>query len=239
MDTRNDFERLSSCMLNSISELELMPNYMLVKFKNTHSETVGGILTNEGAKASNYSAYSDRVAVVITPPTKLTCVLNKEGTMYHECDIDVEVGDEVFFDPTESLHGQKLFFNGNYEEEYTIARYDSLVLAKRNGEVIMCNGYVLLEEVHETEKVLEFEKDKPIFNQGIVRYLGKPNKRYTTKNKGSKSFRTDDGVDIKIEDKVLLDMPQFTWSLEDWCFAVFDNRKMYRVAKRYMIACVL
>lgn len=230
---KNDFELLDTIVVKDISDIVLMPNKVLVQFKDNHSKTVGGIETNVSAIAGNYAAYSDRVATVFGVPEKLTCVKNKEHTMLWECDVDIEVGDEVFFDPTESLHSQKVYCEKD-KQTYAISFYGSIVLAKRKDTVIMCNGYVLLEQVYEEKSKLGLEKEKPIFNQGIVSYVGKPNKRYRVKNKNG-YYRTDEGCDIKVGDMVLLDMPQYTWMLEDWCFAVFDNRNMYKVAKRYMI----
>lgn len=233
---KNDFERLNTIVVDSIENFKLMPNKVLVEFFNGHSKTVGGIETSAFSIASNYAAYSDRTAKVVKIPEKLTCSKHDSTSMLWECDVDVEVGDYVFFDPTESLHGQKIFCKKD-NKVFTIAFYGSIVLAKRLNNVIMCNGYVLLEQVYETEKVIAYEKDVPIFNQGIVSYIGKPNKKYRVKNKNG-NYRTDDGCDIEVGDRVILDMPQYTWMLEDWCFAVFDNRKMYKVAKRYMIAGV-
>ena len=96
-----------------------------------------------------------------------------------------------------------------------------------------------MEQVYKTKRVVDYEKEEPIFNEGIVACLGVPNIRYRTKNKGSRNFRTDEGCPIKVGDRVWLSDPQLSWFLEDWAFAVFNDRKMYKVAKRYMIGGIL
>jgi co-chaperonin GroES (HSP10) len=231
MDTRNDFERKRKQRVLSIDSLIPMPNYMIVKFNNNHEKTVGGIITSEGAKSFEYSKYSDRSGIVIKPPYQLTCEKGDESSMLWETDIMVQKGDEVFFDATEDLHSQKIICG---DSEYSICRYDAAVLAKRGKEIVMLNGYVLLEPIYITKKALEFEKKEMVFNEGMVRYLGMPNKKYRVKGK-NKNYRSDEGCPINIGDYVWLSDPQLVWFLEDFCFAIFDDRKMYRVCKRYMI----
>jgi co-chaperonin GroES (HSP10) len=229
-DYKNDFERLGIYSIEDLFKWEMMPNKVLVKFHNTHEKTVGGIDIAPSSIPFNYGQYTDRSATVVKVCRNLVCSKGDENSMLWECDIDILPGDEVFFDPTESLHAAKF----SYEEEiYSIANYSSIVLAKRDGKVVVCNGYVLIEQVYRNKVALSYEKQEPIFNEGIVRYFGKPNKRYRTKFENRP--RSDEGCPIKEGDRILLSHPQLTWFLEDWCFAVFDNRKIYKVCKRYMI----
>jgi hypothetical protein len=116
-------------------------------------------------------------------------------------------------------------------------------------EIIMLNGYILLEpyknkniQFTETEKQLysfeqkggkvpDFVWDRMPCRMGIVRYIGKPNKRYMTqKSKWSDSF------DIKVGDTVVF-LPERDIFLEYSLHAKLEGKKQFfRVQNHDIIA---
>lgn len=109
-------------------------------------------------------------------------------------------------------------------------------------KIIPINGYCIIEpvigeEYEKSEKqykkagldIPQGLKGKFSTKYGIVKYLGKSNRNYRTKD-------SDDGCNIKIGDKVIMrkiaDIP-----LEYEYHATFDGRKKYfRVQRRYITA---
>jgi co-chaperonin GroES (HSP10) len=136
---------------------------------------------------------------------------------------EVEVGDHVHFNYFASLHGTDVW----------VGKDDGLVAAKRGEEVIILNGYVILEAVEEEKR------DNGIYSpahtdntRGIVRYMG--GKRVYD------SPHLTDEIDLEIGDTVLIRKGAPVVPLERQKYlATFDNGKMYRRVKRNDIAAVL
>jgi hypothetical protein len=107
------------------------------------------------------------------------------------------------------------------------------VAARRGGEIIILNGYVLLEEV------MEEKKDNGIWSpvhkltdRGIIRFMG-------SKREYDLPQLTDD-IDIAIGDEVLLRKGAHIIPMERQKYlATFDDGKMYRRVKRSDIVAVI
>jgi co-chaperonin GroES (HSP10) len=143
---------------------------------------------------------------------------------------EAEVGDRVFFNYFASIHGTDIWVG---KELYRLIRYDGLVAARRRGEVIILNGYVLLEEVNrENRSDALWSPSSKDNTRGIVRYMG-GRRKYDSPN------LTDD-IDIEIGDLVLIrkGAPVVPFERQSY-LATFDDGKLYRRVKRMDIAAVL
>lgn len=109
---------------------------------------------------------------------------------------EVMVGDRVWFSYRGSLHGIDVWVG---KELYRLINYDMLTAAERNGEIIILNGYVLLEEVIEgpTSDIVYAGEQKANPTKGIVRFMG-------TKREYPSHYPYTDDIDLEIGDEVLI-----------------------------------
>lgn len=145
-------------------------------------------------------------------------------------DNEVQVGDQTWFNYFSSLHGTDVWVG---KELYRLIRYDGLVAAKRGEEIIILNGYVLLEEVmEEKEDNGIWSPAHKLTDRGIIRYLG-------SKRVYDIPALTDD-IDLNVGDTVLLRKGAHVIPMERQKYlATFDDGKMYRRVKRSDIVAVL
>lgn len=101
-------------------------------------------------------------------------------------DIEVEVGDQVFFHYLQinnAISKKRIIHeDGKF---FIFVRYDSLFCAIRDGEVVMCNGWMLLKPVAKasdkiTAKSDRLPKDRQTFDplMGEIAHVGNPVKEY-------------------------------------------------------------
>ena len=178
---------------------------------------------------------------------------NKEDTnssMPWLCDMEVEIGDTVWFPPLESRNATAFECDGKY---FKLIPYRDLIVAKRKSrpphcgipgdiedwnpieQIICLNGYTLLEPVYYVNKSplslsKQGECDK---TRGIVRYLGFANREYIAP-------QYVDFQNLEVGDEVLLSPKTPLFLLERKSYlASFDNEKLYWCVQRRRIALVL
>lgn len=151
-------------------------------------------------------------------------------TESYTIDNEVQVGDQVWFSYFSSLHGTDVWVG---KELYRLIRYDGLVAARRGEEIIILNGYVLLEEVmEEKEDNGIWSPAHKLTDRGIIRYLG-------SKRAYDIPALTDD-IDLNVGDTVLLRKGAHVIPMERQKYlATFNDGKMYRRVKRSDIVAVL
>jgi co-chaperonin GroES (HSP10) len=144
---------------------------------------------------------------------------------------EIEVGDRVFFSYFASLHGTDVWVR---KELYRLIRYDGLVAAKRGNEVIILNGYVLLEAIEPKEKKEGIWSPAQVDRtRGVVRFMGQ--KRVYDHPK------LTDEIEIEIGDTVLLrkDCPVVPMERQKYLATFEGGDKMYRRVKRGDIVAVI
>ena len=145
-------------------------------------------------------------------------------------DNELQVGDHAWFSYFASIHGTDVWVG---RELYRLVPYSGMMAAKRNNEVIILNGFVLLEEVNKEDgsDVLWSPSSKDN-TRGIIRYMG-GKRKYDSPN------LTDD-IDIEIGDMVLIrkGAPIVPFERQSY-LATFDDGKLYRRVKRMDIAAVI
>lgn len=194
-------------------------------------------------------------ARVVKLPERLYFDKYDPRSMPWECDMDLEVGDLVWFNTIESYNAVEIECEGKF---YKIIPYQDIYCAKRELDdltnffkqvdfnphagrkielsdcVIMLNGYCLLKPIYiHTEHELAVDDTKEDKTRGIVAFIGKPNKQY--QNDSYMDFR-----DLRIGDLVLYNPNTPIFKLERTAYlAQFDDDNLYNVVQRRRIAIVL
>jgi len=184
-------------------------------------------------------------ATVYKCPPKLYYKRGDNLSMQWDVDMELQKGDIVFFNGMESSNAVEIICEGTI---YKLIPYQDIYCAKRLGkiwrgiggataeyEVIMLNGYVLLEQVYlENKSELAVSKQGEVDKtRGIVRYVGRPPKEYQRKE-------YCDIKDLEIGDMVLLAPNAPLFLLERTkALSTFDGDKLYWVTQRRRISMVL
>lgn len=180
-------------------------NFVIVKPYLDYSKTNSGIIIPP--EYLDEYQHSVRCSVVVRNPDKLVPIdkvtIDKAHPslptfMEWECDIETIEGDIIIHDYLDSMNAQKFVVNGDNTVYYMIP-YSGIYLIIRGNDVIVPNGYVILEDIFIKKRYLNYEKEEIDTKFAIVKYVGKPVKRYYNK-------LFDCGiVDVKAGDKVLID----------------------------------
>lgn len=198
-----------------------MNNRVLVKVTGDYDDGVRISKIADIVAAGGEWEESSRVVrhgVVAMIPDKLTSRSASENGMEWETELDVQVGDTVYFGIMASANAESVKIG---EDLYYLIHYSRFILRMRDNEITMLNGYVLLSEVIEKLRVsgliLEFG-DHVDKKSGVVTNIGKPNKSY---------YGTD-AVDAEVEvgDTVLFERKFFGY-LEDDLFATLPKGTGY------------
>lgn len=239
MNTDNPFEEIVPIVVDSLDDLDFptWKNIVVVKPLVDNDKTVGGILTSENIRAWSYSAHANRRAVVVSVPKSLSVDLRSQ---MHECEMDLKPGDMVYHTSLDGMEAIQILCDG---ELYKAISYSSFVLAKRGDDILMLNGYLLVEEEVKENKFLSFTsvdrnegRSKPV--DAVICYIGKRNSRYLIDEGNTRRKRFDSEENLNVGDRVYIPEAKRMWKLEEYAYAVFDNRKEYRVIQRHQIGAV-
>ncbi|MGD0340526.1 MAG: hypothetical protein ABSA76_02295 [Bacteroidales bacterium] len=164
-----------------------------------------------------------------------------------DCDMELKYGDKVvvyYLSIVNALNRKdpKCVYEG--DDRFVLIPYDRIYATMRDGKITPINGYVLTEEV-ENPAIMEerTRMEKMGLKQIILRknsitnvvysrvkYLGKPNRRYTEDD------HTDEGVDIAVGDiiisKKVSDIPM-QYSLHQ---KINQGEKLFRIQRRNIFA---
>jgi len=226
-----------------------MPNWLLVRLGRKPDEYIfkGGKLFVD--HTYNPTHHASVYGVVEQMPEKIIYKLSKSGeakgnSMQWDTDLEVEVGDTVWFSFTEVMYNLGVDFDkGNKMDDKKYFRedngdivmcvdYSQCFVAKRGDEIICLNGYCLIEPILEySDSVLEDWKE-PVQskNFGYVRCKGKPVREYESK--------TWVDADVEVGDLVMISRG-WALQLEHPLHRSFDNQTtLYKVQPRGIIASV-
>ena len=193
-------------------------------------------------------------AKVYRCPPKLYYERGDSLSMPWDCNMELQVGDTVFFNAIESRNSVEIVCEG---KTYKLLPYQDLYCAKRQVvpthkeifndlvifgelpppeyEVIMLNGYVLLERVYlENVSPLAVSKDAGLDKtRGIIRYVGSSPKEYQRKE-------YSDIKDLEVGDMVLFAPNSPLFLLErTTALSTFDGDNLYWCVHRRRISMVL
>lgn len=193
-------------------------------------------------------------ATVYKCPPKLYYKRGDNLSMPWDVDMELQVGDRVWFNGLESSNAVEVVCEGT---TYKLIPYQDIYCAKRSTmenlrdffcdlvvfnegtlkreEVIMPNGYVLLERVFlENKSKLAVSKQGEVDKtRGIIRFIGRPPKEYQRKE-------YCDIKDLEVGDMVLLAPNAPLFLLErTTALSTFDGDNLYWVTQRRRISMVL
>jgi len=234
------------------AKAKILNNYVAVellrveKDAKTHAGIYMGYLEDTTWEDDSETHPADIASVigrVVKLPPKLYYNPNdKSNSLPWDTDMELEIGDLVWFNFIESLNAnevdvdgkiiriipfQDLYvakredFNANWHKEYREDAY-------KTYETICLNGYVILEQVP-LPKISELDvvsEQKVYDDRGIVRYSGKPNRAYVDP-------RYSDNIEIQ-EGSLAYFRPGYQpFLLERRAyFAVFQGDKLFYCAQR-------
>jgi len=258
---KNKFEYFIPFVLDDIENLRIVEstNKVLIQiFPEDSEESVGGIIT-KGLNHFAFAKHAGRRGKVIKTCQKIIPCKNDTEFLLWQTDVQVKPGDEVWINYFDNLNSYPFTHK---DMDLKIIPYSAIICAIRDDEIIMCNGYTLLEDYTETVGFGEHKFEKKVNDQGIVRHIGKPNIRYyipvvkhtrTDKIREGRIGREIYGKadleylcedlskhdhkegELKEGDRVLIGDLRRVWYLEEWMYARFDNRKLFRVCQQYNI----
>jgi hypothetical protein len=216
----------------------------------THGGIYMGYNTDETWESDDETHPADIasvVGIVRKVPQKLYYTPDGQG-MPWDTDMELQVGDTVWFNIIESLNSVELAVDKSF---IRIIPFQDVYCAKRSTpipaqeidlgnmwyskkfrmehSVIMLNGYCLLEQVR-LPKLSELDvtsEDHVYEDRGIIRYLGTPNRTYTVS-------KYQDNTELKVGDMAFIRPGYKPFLLERrGYFAQFDSdHKLYWCVQR-------
>lgn len=166
---------------------------------------------------------------------------NGHRFMPWEVDMELEIGDEIFFNfdsVARVINGtDPLYIHG--DEVYIMVHYSTIVAAKRGGNLLILNGYCLVEPVtlKEEDEIFygksniitpDYISKHPSHRIGIIRYVGSPIKRYLS--------GTYEEPNVKPGDKILY-KDKLDISIEYELHRKFSEIKnLFKLQRRFMYA---
>ena len=171
--------------LTTIEGFKPLNNFVLLG-NPTSTESIGNLYIDTSYKPEDHVEIINEVMAV---PDRLK--FNE-----WETEMQLKVGDKVWVSYLSIIKGERVQVG---DSVYVLVPYEKIILTKREDEIVMLNGYVLLEPVTEEVKqsglIILLKTAKQASKRGIVRYIGPSNKRYTDENHS-------DDIDIKIGDMI-------------------------------------
>ena len=161
-----------------------------------------------------------------------------EFSMEYDVPIEIEKGDMVFFHYLQLSEAIK----NNYimmidDKMHVYVRYDQCFCAIRNKEVIMLNGWILLEPFGEEETLrsdlinvnLPFHRRKAHPLRGEIAHIGLPVKKYLWSK-----YETDQDIAVGYGDKVMF-LPHSDIPLEYGLHQTLE-KLYYRVQRKDLLS---
>lgn len=172
--------------------------------------------------------FAVRHGVVVKLPKELTSWKeNKTKGLHWVTEMQIEVGDVVFFMGMSAHETEKITFNGR---KFLLLHYEDLYVAKRNNDTIIClNGNVLLEPIYKPINKLIPDIKVEDSLRAKVAYIGLKNSEYR------KESRVDEDMEVGTIVYMSGIQPRH---LEMDMFLKFDGKK-YIVCQNYEIKATL
>lgn len=164
-------------------------NYVLIEVPLERHESVKMGNGEELYLDSTYEPekHARNYGTVLKVPDRLkySGVKGDEYSLEYDADMDLEVGDIAYFHYLESAkavkRGQVFEVDG---KRAVMIRYDRIFFARRGDELVMANGWILVEPIYEDEIksdiiiIPDTAKGKPKTLEGIVRHVGSGIREY-------------------------------------------------------------
>lgn len=235
-------------------DAKILSNYVAVellrveKDARTHGGIYMGYLEDSTWEDENETHPADIASVigkvVKLPPELYYNESDPNGSMLWKTEMELEIGDLVWFNFIESLNANEVEVDGKvirlipYSDIYVAKREHNSVSISPNSryiggidpyiDIICLNGYVLLEQVP-MSKLSELDvlsEQKAYEDRGIIKYFGTPNSTY---------------IGDKYSDNIKIEQGQLAFFKPGWkpfllerktYFATFEEDKLFWLAQR-------
>lgn len=234
--------------LNSISNIRPTVNRALIKipYGNNKVRLSSGVEVNIDVTfnpGKHVDVYGEVVALPLSKISRQYCGVEMSEVLEYDNDIDIQIGDIVYFDYLTSLIALGLMADKDADEGadidtmyinvdnsvYVFIRLDQIFLSVRGKEIIMHNGYLLVENVDKKNDLCKYMIDKQIeSNVGIVRYLGGCNRSYL-------SSRSCDTRDININDRVIFRDFNNQYLENQLHISLLEGKGLYKMQRRSIV----
>lgn len=200
-----------------------------VPHKNEDTVTTSGIyiVADQDFKPAEHA---ERWGYIYKLPPSLVFERGNPNTMSWKTEIEVEIGDKVWFDFRQALYATTYVVDGEW---YKVMDYEFLHLAYREDDdtVIPLNGYLLMREYRppkESDLLLDPDVDK---QYAVVVKAGSKNKEYIL------DFWNDD-IDVCDGDHVMFEVKTSCFPLEAQLHREFGDDKYILQQRKRVIAVV-
>jgi co-chaperonin GroES (HSP10) len=154
---------------DTVNKFKAVTNYVFIKIDdpNEYRKTKGGIYLYFNPEL-NRAKDTDRHGIVMSVCKTLFFDKEDYETVEFDVDIDVEVGDRVWFAPMDGANCDTFYCEN---DKYLLLKYDTLrFVHKKNGEVFGLNGNLLVKPIFEEEKFIIHTIKRENRKKGIVVY---------------------------------------------------------------------
>jgi hypothetical protein len=224
-------------ILESLENVKIPQNHVIVKLPDTYKMMLNNEVSIRGISIKTHfepATHAPRYGTVAVVPEKLVFGV---GGMGWKTDMEVQAGDTVWFNYLICLMALGKLLNPHYtnpeknyiivgEDIYVILPYEGLIVAKRGGDVICLNSYVIGEQQYEAQSNIIITEPK---KTGWVKVLhfGNPVTEYF-----NDSVETED---ISVNDIVLINK-KLAEKLENGLTNTFDKRELIFFQRRQIYA---
>ena len=214
--------------------MRMNTNYVLIKpdrLSNDEFITNGGLKLYIEIRGEHIEEHINVWGTVIKSPSGLYYENLEQGSLPWYTELEIEDGDKVLYDFVAASQCLAKLYDKEYEgddggryffyegELYMFLRYSDLQLIKREDEITMLNGYVLISPVYEKINSSIFMPDhirnRTSLRYGVVEYKGSMIKKYAT-NIPSEEEKTDYCFNIQIKDGKPLNIKNTDISVGDY-----------------------
>lgn len=227
--------------VKSLDDVQLCNNQVLCRemFENLDTPTKNGIIKGSYKfhKDQYLAEHANRVHEVVKVCHGLTfwTKANKVSgsAIRWRTQIEIEPGDTAWLSYPSVIDSDIIICGG---VEYRLINYAEIRLVKKpNGKIVLVNGWVLYTHPEKTRSSILIDPKPEIdYSRGIVYMTGAPNEAYVVNDK--KWVDLDGRVDIKEGDVFIKDNKANKLILEDPLFRYFEDKDLYLILRKNIIA---
>lgn len=206
--------------------IKIRHDYVLVRLEQNSNDATGIHLDQDYDKNKHLSVYGTVMAV----PDKLRytgreahevrkvksrsfrqqakLVQLNAHTLDYDVDMEVQVGDEVWLEYTGVIDAKD---KGLVFEDKILVRYDCIVVARRDEQIIPVNGHLLVEQIDEPDPIHISRPVQKLTNKAKVLHVGSPVKHYKfyANHKECDDIEVGDTIRHRKKAAIPLEMPLY------------------------------
>ena len=171
----NRGDKRQEIYLQNLSNYTPYRGNVLIKLKSKEGATTkAGIIVGFEPETKYVEETGSHIADLTATEGEVIALPIHHWTEGYAIENELQIGDYVYFSYFASIHGTDVWVGSpGHQELYRLIPYSGMMAAKRNNEVIILNGFVLLEEVNkEDDSDVLWSPSSKDNTRGIIRYMG-------------------------------------------------------------------